>query len=144
MMNRLLFLTMLLLISLLPSKADSFLLQQSGGWFETAWVKWTPLDGADRYNVYYTGEGVTNKKIDDPLIRSYGSYFRADIPGLKAGSYTITVAAVVGGVEIATLATEQIAVAAHDRTGFAFQNQRVPGASRFGLAAANSEAEFSA
>ena len=128
MMNRLLFLTMLLLISLFPSKADSFLLQQSGGWFETAWVKWTPLDGADRYNVYYTGEGVTNKKIDDPLIRSYGSYFRADIPGLKAGSYTITVAAVVGGVEIATLATEQIAVAAHDRTGFAFQNQRVPGA----------------
>ncbi len=47
MMNRLLYLTMFYFISLLPAKAADFVLQQSGGWFESAWVKWTPLEGAD-------------------------------------------------------------------------------------------------
>ncbi len=128
MMNRLLYLTMFYFISLLPAKAADFVLQQSGGWFESAWVKWTPLEGADKYNVYFSGEGITKRKIDNPLIRSYGTFFRADIPGLKPGSYTISVAAVVNDVEIATLTSESVSVTAHDRTGFAFNNQRVPGA----------------
>lgn len=102
---------------------------ESAGWFEAAYVKWDPVSGADSYNVYFTGEGVTNQKIDNPLIRSYGTYFRADVLGLKAGTYTITVKAVIEGVEESTgTTTGSIVVLAHDRNGFAFANGRVPGA----------------
>ena len=66
--------------------AQSITINESSGWLESAFVKWTPVSGATSYNVYYTGGGQTNKKIDTQLIRSYGNYFRADIPGLAAGS----------------------------------------------------------
>ena len=101
---------------------------EASGWFEAAYVKWTPVDGAQSYNVYYSGEGITNRKIDNQLIRSYGTYFRADIPGLKAGNYTLKVAALTDGVEATPVVSESLAVKAHDRTGFAFANGRVPGA----------------
>jgi pectate lyase len=71
---------------------------------------------------------VTNKKIDTQLIRNYGSYFRADVVGLKAGTYTLKVTAVTGGVEGESAETAALTVRAHDRTGFAFSNGRVPGA----------------
>ncbi len=109
--------------------SQSVNITEFGGWFETAYVKWEPVSGAESYNVYYTGEGITNQNIDNPLIRSYGSYFRADLLGLKPGNYTITVKAVIGAVEetIGTT-TASITVLAHDRNGFAFANGRVPGA----------------
>ncbi|MBG7613469.1 pectate lyase, partial [Polaribacter sp. BAL334] len=101
---------------------------ESFGWLEAGYVKWAPDSNAESYNVYYSGEGITNKKIDNEQIRSYGSYFRADIIGLKAGSYTFTVKAVIGGVEDAGATTNSINVLPHDRTGFAFANGRFPGA----------------
>ncbi|WP_343696332.1 hypothetical protein [Flavobacterium sp.] len=57
------------------------------------------MSNAQTYNVYYTGEGIVDRKIDNQLIRSYGTYFRADIPGLKAGSYTVKIKPVISGVE---------------------------------------------
>lgn len=113
----------------LSTWSQSVNITDSAGWFESAYVKWDPVSGNESYNVYFTGEGITNQKIDNSLIRSYGSYFRADILGLKAGTYTITVKAVVGAVEetIGTT-TGPITVLAHDRNGFAFANGRVPGA----------------
>jgi len=109
--------------------SQSVNITESAGWFEAAYVKWDPVSGAESYNVYFTGEGVTNQKIDNPLIRSYGSYFRADIVGLKAGTYTVTVKAIVASVEeTAGTTTASITVLAHDRNGFAFANGRVPGA----------------
>lgn len=101
---------------------------ETGGWLESAWVKWSPVTGADSYNVYYTGGGVTMKKIDTQLIRSYGTYFRADVIGLAAGSYTITVVPVTGGIEGTSTTSSSISVLAHDRNGFAFYGGRVPGA----------------
>ncbi|AWK03841.1 pectate lyase [Flavobacterium crocinum] len=101
---------------------------ESSGWLESAFVKWTPLSGADSYNVYYTGGGQTNKKIDNELIRNYGSYFRADIPGIAAGSYTITIKPVTAGTEGTGATTASLTVKAHDRSGFAFNAGRVPGA----------------
>lgn len=101
---------------------------ESFGWLEAGYVKWAPDSNAESYNVYYSGEGITNKKIDNEQIRSYGSYFRADIKGLKTGSYTFTVKAVIGGVEGTGATTNTINVLPHDRTGFAFANGRVPGA----------------
>ncbi|HSD08278.1 T9SS type A sorting domain-containing protein [Flavobacterium sp.] len=96
---------------------------ETGGWLESAFVKWTaPAGGADSYNVYYTGGGKTNQIIDTQLIRSYGSYFRADVLGLAAGSYTITIKPVVSGTEQAGVISDAIEVKAHDRSGFAHFN----------------------
>lgn len=102
-------------------------INEASGWLESAFVKWQPVSGAQTYNVYYTGNGFTDKKIDDQLIRSYGSYFRADIPGLKAGTYTVKVKPVISGVEGSGTTTGSLTVTAHDRNGFAFEGGRVPG-----------------
>ena len=100
---------------------------ESSGWLESAFVKWQPLSNAQTYNVYYTGNGLVDKKIDDQLIRSYGSYFRADIPGLKAGTYTVKVKPVISGTEGTGSTTSNLTVTAQDRNGFAFDGGRVPG-----------------
>jgi pectate lyase len=102
-------------------------INEASGWLESAFVKWQPVSGAQTYNVYYTGQGVTDKKIDDQLIRSYGSYFRADIPGLQAGTYTVKVKPVISGVEGTGTTTGNLTVSAQDRNGFAFAGGRVPG-----------------
>ncbi|WNH08120.1 T9SS type A sorting domain-containing protein [Thalassobellus suaedae] len=127
MLKKLLFSTSFLLISVLAS-AQTVTINESGGWLETAYVKWNSLPEAESYNVYYSGNGILNQKIDNALIRSYGSYFRADILGLAAGSYTIDIKPVISGVEGDVATTGSLTVLAHDRTGFAFANARVPGA----------------
>ena len=101
---------------------------REGGWLETAFIEWTNNVMADSYRVYYSGEGISDEKIDDALIRDYGSYYRADIPGLKAGAYTITVVPVVSEEEGTGITSGSISVLAHDRSGFAFSNGRIPGA----------------
>ncbi len=127
-MKRLLLFSLFLTLLLLHAEAGNFSLQQGGGWFETLWVKWTAYEGAESYRVYYSGEGATDRLVDDPLIRSYGTFFRVDIPGLKPGTYTVKIAAMVAGEEVAILSTNLLTVVGHDRTGFAFNKQRVPGA----------------
>jgi pectate lyase len=99
------------------------------GWLESAYFTWAPVAEATSYNVYYTGEGISDKKIDTQLIRNYGTYFRADVPGLKPGSYVFTVKAVnSSNVEFDMASCSAVNVLGHDRTGFAFSNGRVPGA----------------
>ncbi|TXK23597.1 T9SS type A sorting domain-containing protein [Pontibacter qinzhouensis] len=120
--------TLLLLLAPMVSWAQSVTLVESGGWLESAYVKWQPVADVEKYNVYYSGEGITDQKIDDQLIRSYGAYYRADVLGLKAGTYTLKVVPVVSGTEGAATTTGYISVQAHDRSGFAFSNGRVPGA----------------
>lgn len=102
-------------------------LGDAAGWFESAYVEWTDL-GADSYNVYYSGAGKSDVKIDAELIRKYGSKVRADVLGLKAGDYTLKVVPVKGGAEQAASTTKALSVKAHDRAGFAFGGGRVPGA----------------
>ncbi|MFH6991962.1 T9SS type A sorting domain-containing protein [Flavobacterium sp. FlaQc-48] len=118
---------LILLFTTIQIAAQQITLTESSGWLESAFVKWTPLSGVDSYNVYYTGGGQTNKKIDNELIRSYGSYFRADIPGLAAGNYTITVKPVTATVEGTGTTTPGLTVLAQDRNGFAFDSGRIPG-----------------
>ncbi|MHC0439760.1 pectate lyase family protein [Flavobacterium sp. 3-210] len=107
--------------------AQQVSITEASGWLESAFVKWQPVSGAQTYNVYYSGNGITDQKIDDQLIRSYGSYFRADVPGLKAGSYTIKVKPVISGTEGTGSTTSTLTVSAHDRNGFAFESGRIPG-----------------
>ncbi len=104
------------------ASAEALTITESGGHFETAYAKWSPVSGATSYNVYLDGE-----RIHDPLIRSYASYVRADIPGISAGSHTIKIVAVTSGVE-GESASETVSAKAHDRSGFAFHGGAVPGA----------------
>lgn len=91
---------------------------ESAGWLESAYVKWT--SEADSFNVYYSGEGITDKKIDTQLIREYKTYYRADVLGLKAGTYTLKIVPVsADNVEGTATSTPVLTVAAHDRSGFA-------------------------
>ncbi|TDE06963.1 T9SS type A sorting domain-containing protein [Flavobacterium sandaracinum] len=121
---------LLLFITILLASLNSWsnvTINETGGWLESAFVKWAPVSGADSYNVYYTGVGQIDKKIETQLIRSYGSYFRADVLGLVPGNYTITVKPVTANVEGTGTTTGTIIVSTHDRTGFAFEGGRVPG-----------------
>jgi pectate lyase len=118
---------LLIFIFLLAMQSWAQQITESTGWLESVFVKWQPVSNAQSYNVYYTGEGITDRKIDNQLIRSYGSYFRADIPGLKAGSYTVKIKPVISGAEGTGTTTGSLTVKAQDRTGFAFSNGRVPG-----------------
>lgn len=102
-------------------------LQTASGALESAYAEWAS-DGSDSYNVYYSGAGASDVKVDAPLIRKYGSKYRVDVVGLKAGSYTLKVASVKGGKETASTTSKSLTVKAHDRAGFAFSNGRVPGA----------------
>ena len=102
-------------------------LQNVAGSLESAYAEWAS-DGSDSYNVYYSGAGASNVKVDGSLIRKYGSKFRVDAVGLKAGDYTLKVVSVKGGKEGAAATSKSISVKAHDRSGFAFSNGHVPGA----------------
>ena len=102
-------------------------LENASGALESAFVEWAS-DGSDSYNVYYSGAGASNVKVDAPLIRKYGSKFRVDAVGLKAGDYTLKVVSVKGGKEGASSTSKSITVKAHDRSGFAFSDEHVPGA----------------
>jgi pectate lyase len=108
--------------------AQSVTINSYAGWLESAYVKWQPIDSAKSYNVYYSGGGYTDQQISNMLIRSYGTYYRADIPGLAAGTYTIKIVPVFTKVTGDAATTGTITVLANDRAGFAFANGRVPGA----------------
>ena len=102
-------------------------LGNAAGWLESAYAEWAS-DGSDSYNVYYSGAGKSDVKVDAELVRKYGSTWRVDVPGLKAGDYMLKIAGVKGGKEGAAATTKTLSVKAHDRSGFAFSNSRVPGA----------------
>ena len=89
---------------------------EAKGWQESAYLKWAPFEGASSYNVY-----VDDKKIDAQLIRQYKSYYRADVLGLKEGTYSVKVVPVnADGAEIAGANTaSNLVVKSYNREGFA-------------------------
>ena len=89
---------------------------EAKGWQESAYLKWTPFEGASSYNVY-----VDDKKIDAQLVRQYKSYYRADVLGLKEGTYSVKVVPVnADGKEIAGANTaSNLVVKSYNREGFA-------------------------
>jgi pectate lyase len=109
-------------------EAQTVTITKSVGWLESAYVTWEPIEGVDSYNVYYTGEGLIDQIIDTQLIRSYGSYYRADLLGLAAGNYNVAIVPVIGNLEGTATISNNISVLAHDRNGFAHHGGRSPGA----------------
>lgn len=101
---------------------------QATAWLESAFITWNPINSVDSYNVYYTGGGYTDQIIDTQLIRNYGSYYRADVIGLAAGSYSFKVVPVTAGVEGSATVSSTVTVLPYDRNGFAHSNGKVPGA----------------
>ena len=110
-----------------PVHAASGAITEAKGWFETAYVKWTPVSGATGYNVYVKAASATDAayvQLDDELIRKYPSYMRADALGLRAGDYVMKVVPVVNGKEdtAEAIVSNTMTVSAYDRSGFTFSS----------------------
>ena len=129
-MKRHLLLYVLLAVALTTAASDSGAIQNNGvqittaaGWNESLYAEWEHFEGADNYNVYVKGGQYADyTKIDGQLVRSYGSYNRADAVGLKAGDdYSIKVVPVINAKEEeskASIATN-IIVRSFNRDGYA-------------------------
>ena len=106
---------------------------EAKGWLESAYVKFDLYDNIQKYNVYVKG-GQYNEyaQIDSELVRNYGTYGRADVVGLQAGTnYQLKVVPVNGdNAELTQFAseTEVLEVKNYSREGFAFMNNYTPGA----------------
>ncbi len=92
--------------------------------FETVYCEWEPYSTVTEYNVYCDGV-----KVDAELIRYYGTYYRCDVLGLKAGEYEIKIVPTYNGEEIteATTSFTQKTIA-HVREGFGFVGGSASGA----------------
>jgi len=128
-MKKLLLFFALLFFTQISSFAQTVHFNESAGWLEVAYAKWTPVPGASSYNVYYSGDGLIDKKIDDQLVRNFFTYYRADVLGLKAGSYILKVIPIISGSEKIEFAstTPVLTVKSHIKEGFAF----LDGSSKF-------------
>lgn len=110
----------------IPVQAMTITKQQ--GWSESLCVEWSPVSGAAKYQLTYSGEGITDMPTSQELIRQYPDHMRADVPGLKAGSYTVTIKALSEDNSVIDEATSfSLTVKSHVREGFAFTDGMVPG-----------------
>ncbi len=103
------------------------------GDLEAGYVTWEPVNGAVWYNVYVKPNGGSFVQLDNPLIREYKDYFRADAVGLKESTYTVKVVplATDGTNDTETesmAATAEFSVVAHTREGYGFVNGTSSGA----------------
>ena len=116
---------------IMPLPALPLILNEAGGWIESAYVTWTPVEGASTYRVMCRPTGGEYFLLDAPLVRDYGAYGRADALGLKAGEYQFKVVALdAEGKELEgeVAESDKFTVKAHDRAGFAHLNHSGIGA----------------
>ena len=122
-------LTILFALMIYSLSSSSITIQQATGNMESITLKWDAVDGTRLYEVYYSGEGIGNKKIDCQLIRQYPDCWRADIIGLKPGEYSVRIVALGSdGQLLDDVSYDNIVVEKYKREGFAFTNDNVPGA----------------
>ena len=102
---------------------NGVVINEAKGWLESAYVKWAPYPNASSYVVYIRGGQYEEwTKLDNMLVRNYGTYGRADMVGLKASSdYAFKVVPVLNDKEDETKAgtTENLNVKNYPRDGFA-------------------------
>lgn len=120
-MKSLIFTSLLFICIAVQARAE-VKIQSSGGWLESCYVTWQPVEGAFGYQVYYREDGSDQYTLlDAPLVRSYPDYYRADAVGLREGQYHLKVIPVKrqGLMESEAAETDAIEVKAHDRSGYA-------------------------
>ena len=123
-MKKLLFLGLLSCLTLL-AQAGVVQIIDARGWLESAFLNFTLSDDAKTYHVYIKGGQYADyTKIDDQLVRNYGTFGRADVVGLQAGTYTMKVVPVADGKELTEQenTTADLEVRNYSREGFAFLN----------------------
>lgn len=106
--------------------AASVTLTDSGGWFESTYVEWSTVSGAESYNVYVKSASAGDSsytQLDNELIRQYSSYWRADAVGLESGDYVMKVTAILSDGSTVSAATGRLTATANDRSGFAFSGE---------------------
>lgn len=97
--------------------ADTMRITKQGGSLESVYVEWENTAQTSDYTVTYKEIGSSaGKTADKQLVRRYTDHYRVDIPGLEAGTYTVTITDGEGNSVVA----ENISVKAHTREGFAF------------------------
>lgn len=109
--------------------ADAINLRKQGAWYESAYATWEEIEGAHSYQVFYSGVGLEDVPVDEPLIRRYPDEYRVDVPGLEPGAYTLRIVALnENQEEMSHCTTDLLEVKAFKREGFAFTEGVVPGA----------------
>ena len=112
--------------------AQSVQITEANGWLESAYAKFALLDGAKNYHVYIKGGQYTEyTKVDDQLVRNYGTYGRVDVVGLQAGTYMMKIVPVdANGNEMngQEAKVADLVVRNYSREGFAFKGGYAPGA----------------
>lgn len=125
------------LLSISNYDNENVVILNSYGDLETASIEWQGIKNASGYNVYYKERGKadsTYKQLNSELIRQYPNYMRADVLGIKEGSYIIKVVPLFDGREntLKSVVTSAIDVKAHTREGFAFSKDSIMGTSSGG------------
>lgn len=119
------FFSIIAMLVMALTASAAFQITKAEGWLESLYATFSFYDGAETYNVYVKGGQYSDyTKIDGQLVRSYGSYGRADAVGLKAGTYSIKVVPVVSGSEVTASAAEStgLVVKNYSRDGYAHYN----------------------
>lgn len=100
----------------------------AGGWFETLYAEWSG-NKSDVTGVSYSGTASGSLTGDDLtyLVRQDGSNVRVDIPGLKAGTYNLTVTTKSGNIT-----KDNIKVYEYDRSGYAHYDAHKEGVTGIG------------
>lgn len=102
-------------------------INNAAGWNEAAFVEWAPTADAKSYHVYVKGGQYSDyTKIDQQLVRKYSTFGRADVLGLKSGTYNVKVVAVGSdGNELTAVYGEAIGLTVRNfnRGGFAHFNR---------------------
>ncbi len=99
--------------------AESVSITDAGGWNEMLYVQLSGLTDSDVTGVSYSGEISGSLTGEDLayLVRDNNDGVRIDIPGLKAGTYSVTIQSDKGNVS-----KNDIVVGAQDRSGYAHYN----------------------
>lgn len=100
-------------------ETDSVKVESAGGWNEMLYMVVSGLSSSDVTGISYSGPSTGSLSADDLLylVRDTGQGIRVDIPGLKAGSYSVTISTSKG-----SFTKSNISVAAQDRSGYAHFN----------------------
>ena len=117
----------------LTAKAAGIVVTDSAGYEEGAYVEWSPVEGADGYQVSVSKDNSTWVLLDDELIRGYGSSMRADALGLTEGTWYVRIEAATFDslkqkIDTVAVETVTVQVESHDRSGYAWQEGTSSGA----------------